>query len=156
MTARRQGARNAAARAIAAGQLQLPLDIDELADVVGAVVEVEPALPHISALRIGNYVYLKPGLPRSKQRIHGGHEIGHVAVESASVDDLEHAPECIEDQETEANEFRNRVLVPPWELLQRIDNGETEEELCWAYGLEPEDLRKIYQSHLREVGQRMM
>jgi hypothetical protein len=78
MPSRRQRARLAAERAIAAGQLQLPLDLDQLAIVVGAKVEVDPDLPHLPAYRDGDYVVMQAGLSRSKQRMYGGHEIGHV------------------------------------------------------------------------------
>lgn len=133
-------------------QLSLPLDVDELASLVGSGIDVDPDLPHLDGYRVGNLVVLRGGLSRADERMVAAHELGHVAGDSADIQELAHCNrEVLDIDERRADEFRNQAIAPRHVLFDRLGEGATQEELCWEFGVTPMQLLRIVRQHETEM-----
>lgn len=98
---------------------------------------------------------MRADLSRSQQRLLGAHEIGHVAINSADVRRLETEDGYfLGGEEKEVDEFRNEIVLPRHRLVEMMEQGYTQEEMCWETGLEPDQLLKIYTDQVKSVYRR--
>lgn len=119
----------------------LPVDIDILAMRFARGIDIDDLPGDWPALTINGRIILRRGLARCDERWHGAHELYHAIMGGSDQRPYMGTKDpVLTVEEAAADRFRFEILVPGWELIERLEAGEAIEELAIDYGLTVEHM----------------
>jgi hypothetical protein len=116
----------------------------------GASITIEPRLPGIPAFRIGQTIYVRPGLSRPVERWAVAHEAGHVAI--GSPDYQEMTPHALDRDERRADRWGANQVAPWWRIVDAVLDGASWDDLCLEFGLTPEHMARVLRCYCGDQG----